>query len=246
MGGFEFVNGASGNPNLDPYRATQFVLAYENYFAPGGLASISTFYKQVDSFIEIQTIPTFVKDDFGGDTGDITEPVNAGQGRIYGLELGGQYALGDNIDWLKGFGVAANYTFSQSTTDSQTTSFSYDSGIPGVAKNAFTGTLYYERFGFSARMSYSWRDKAVNDSLVGATFTFPNQYGVEKTYQVFAAPYGQLDGQIGYDFNRHVGVFVSFQNITDEAQHTYLQYPNLPFTYDDAGRRFFLGVKGRL
>jgi hypothetical protein len=43
-----------------------------------------------------------------------------------------------------------------------------------------------------------------------------------------------------------VGVFVSFQNITDEAQHTYLQYPNLPFTYDDAGRRFFLGVKGRL
>ena len=246
VGGFEFVNGASGNPNLDPYRATQFVLAYENYFAPGGLASISTFYKQVDSFIEIQTIPTFVKDDFGGDTGDITEPVNAGQGRIYGLELGGQYALGDNIDWLKGFGVAANYTFSQSTTDSQTTSFSYDSGIPGVAKNALTGTLYYERFGFSARMSYSWRDKAVNDSLVGATFTFPNQYGVEKTYQVFAAPYGQLDGQIGYDFNRHVGVFVSFQNITDEAQHTYLQYPNLPFTYDDAGRRFFLGVKGRL
>jgi iron complex outermembrane receptor protein len=39
-----------------------------------------TFYKQVDSFVEIQSLPTFVKDDFGGLTGNVTEPVNAGQG----------------------------------------------------------------------------------------------------------------------------------------------------------------------
>ena len=30
-----------GNPNLDPYRASQFLLSYENYFAPGALASIA-------------------------------------------------------------------------------------------------------------------------------------------------------------------------------------------------------------
>jgi outer membrane receptor protein involved in Fe transport len=69
---------------------------------------------------------------------------------------------------------------------------------------------------------------------------------VETTYQVFSAPYGQLDGQVGYDFNRHVGVFLSFQNLTNSAQHTYLQWSNLPFTYDESGRRFFLGIKGKL
>jgi iron complex outermembrane receptor protein len=246
VGGFYFINGNSGNPNLDPYRASQFLLAYENYFAPGGLATVATFYKQVDNFIEIVTVPTFVKDDFGGDTGPVNEPVNAGKGRIYGMEVGGQYAFGDSIAWLNGFGAAANYTFSASQTNSATTSFSYDSGIPGVARNSATGTLYYERFGFSARTSYSWRDKAVNDSLVGATFTFPNATGVQTTYQVFSAPYGQLDGQFGYDINRHVGIFLSFQNLTDAKQHTYLQWPNLPFTYDDSGRRYFLGVKGKL
>lgn len=247
LGGFEFINGASGNTQLDPYRASQFYLSYEDYFAPGSIASLAGFYKQVDNFIEVQQVSTFVKDDFGGDTGYITKPVNAGQGKIYGLEATADYAFGDSIaSWLRGFGVAANYTYSKSEANNSTTSFSYDSAIPGVSLNAFNGTLYYERFGFSARMSYTWRDRAVNDSLVGATFTFPDQNGVEKTYQVFSAPYGQLDGQIGYDFNKHIGVFVSFQNLTNSVQHTYLQFPNLPFTYDASGRRFFVGIRGKL
>jgi hypothetical protein len=36
------------------------------------------------------------------------------------------------------------------------------------------------------------------------------------------------------------------QNLTDQAQHTYLEWTNQPFTYDDSGRRFFLGIKGKL
>ncbi len=247
VGGFEFINGASGNTQLDPYRASQFYLSYEDYFAPGSIASVAGFYKQVDNFIEVEQVSTFVKDDFGGDTGYITKPVNAGQGKIYGIEVNGDYAFGSNLaPWLRGLGVAANYTYSKSEANNSTTSFSYDSAIPGVALNAFNGTVYYERFGFSARMSYTWRDRAVNDSLVGATFTFPDQAGVEKTYQVFSAPYGQLDGQIGYDFNEHVGVFASVQNLSNSVQHTYLQFQNLPFTYDASGRRFFFGIRGKL
>jgi iron complex outermembrane receptor protein len=247
VGGFEFINGTSGNTHLDPYRASQFFVAYENYFAPGALASVSGFYKKVDNFIIIKGINTLVTDDFGGDFGNINEPVNAGKGKIYGLEFGTQYAFGDGLSpLLRGLGVAANYTYSKSTTDSQTTAFSYDSAIPGVSQNAVTGTLYYERAGFSARASYSYRDKAVNDSLVGSTFPVPDKTGKNQLYQVYAAPYGQLDGQIGYDYNKHVGVFFSFQNLTNSVQHTYLQWPNLPFTYDESGRRFFVGLKGKL
>jgi iron complex outermembrane receptor protein len=237
---FFFQNGKSGNPNLDPYRASQFLLSYENYFSPGGLASISTFYKQVDNFVETENIPTLVKDDFGGTVGNVSEPVNAGNGRIYGIEVSGQYAFADAVVWLQGFGAAANYTYSQSTSQ-QPTSFTTRGPIPGVSRNAVTGTLYYENHGFSIRGSYSYRDKALNDSQVGSTFAFGG-----KVYEVFSAPYGQLDAQASYDFNRHVGVIVSVQNLTDQAQHTYLQWPNEPFTYDDWGRRFFVGVKGKL
>jgi iron complex outermembrane recepter protein len=243
--GFYFNGGSSGNAELDPYRASQFLLAYENYFAPGAVASLGGFYKQVDNFVEVESIPTFVNDDFGGTTSNVTEPVNAGNARIYGLEFGSQYAFGDAIAWLNGFGFRANFTYSQSQS-AQPTSFSSRGPIPGVSQNSATGTLYYENHGFSVRGSYSWRSKSINDSVVGSTFSFANQAGVQKTYQVFAAPYGQLDMQASYDFNKHVGVLVSVQNLTDEKQRTYLQWPDLPFTYDDWGRRYFVGIKGKL
>jgi TonB-dependent receptor len=237
---FMFGGGTEGNPYLDPYRASQFVLSYENYFAPGAVAQLATFYKQVDNFVEIENIPTFLNDDFGGHTANVTEPVNAGNGRIYGIEVGGQYSFANLSDWLRGFGLAANYTYSQSQSQ-QPTSFGSRGPIPGVSRDALTGTLYYENHGFSIRGSYSYRDKAINDSLVGSTFAFGS-----KVYQVYEAPYGQLDAQASYDFNRHVGILFSVQNLTDEAQHTYLQWANQPFTYDDSGRRFFVGIKGKL
>jgi iron complex outermembrane receptor protein len=39
---------------------------------------------------------------------------------------------------------------------------------------------------------------------------------------------------------------LSAVNLTDAKQHTYLQWANEPFTYDDTGRRIFFGVKGKL
>jgi TonB-dependent receptor len=241
--GFAFNGGSSGNTQLDPYRATQALAGYENYFAPGALLSVQAFYKQIDNFVEVQNIATNVNDDFGGTTSNVTQPVNAGSGKVYGVELGFQYNFTSSIlPFLDGFGVAANYTFSKSTSIAGT-SFATKSSIPGVAENSVTGTLYYEHSGFSTRLSYSWRDKAVNDSQVGATFAFPDQNGVSRVYQVYSAPYGQLDGQVGYDINPHVGLVFQVQNITNEAQHTYLQYPSLPFTYDRSGRRFFFGIK---
>lgn len=241
--GFAFAGGSSGNAQLDPYRATQGLIAYENYFAHGAIASLQGFYKQIDNFVEVQNIATNVADDFGGTTSNVSQPVNAGSGYVLGAEVGLQYSFTtDFLPLLDGFGIAANYTFSQSSSQSGT-SFSKTSSIPGVAKNSVTGTLFYEKSGLSARLSYSWRDKAVNDSAVGATFAFPDQNGVSRVYQVYSASYGQLDGQVGYDFNKHVGLVFQVQNITGASQHTYMQYPNQPFTYDNSGRRFFFGIK---
>jgi iron complex outermembrane receptor protein len=239
--GFEFINGSSGNPKLDPYRANQFLIAYENYFSPGAVASVEGFWKTVDSFVTTEQVPTKVFDDFGGSTGNISQPINGSGGEIYGVELATEYAFRGMLD---GFGVDFNYTLSKSETD-QATAFTQHLGFPGVSENAFTGVLYYQRFGFSGRLSYTWRDKAVNDSLVGSTFAFQDQNANQKTYAVYQAPYGELDAQLGYDFNEHFGVVLSATNLTDSALHTYLQWPDLPFTYDDWGRRYFFGVRFR-
>lgn len=240
--GFAFAGGSSGNAQLDPYRAWQAVADYENYFAPGSLVSVAAFYKKVLNFVETLNVPTLVNDDFGGTTADVSKPENAGSGYIYGVELSAQYQVRGGL--LKGFGLAANYTRSESSAD-LLTSFSTKAPIPGVAKNAFTVNGFYEAHGFSARLSYSWRDKSINDSAAGATFAFPDQTGNPKTYEVFAASYGQLDGQVGYEVNRLFGLTFSAQNLTKAALHSYLQWPNEPFTYFNSGRRFFFGAKFR-
>jgi iron complex outermembrane receptor protein len=239
--GFYFDGGSSGNPNLDPYRATQTAISYEYYFAKGAVVSAEGFYKQVDSFEVYENLPTLVMDDFGGTIANVTTPENAGHGQISGVELSLQYIMdGRYGPWLEGLGFAGNYTLADSVSD-QKTSFSANAPIPGVARHAVTATLFYEHDGFTARGSYSWRSTSLNDGIGGSTFTFDN-----KTYEVFQAPYGQLDIQLGYDINSKLGLVFSAQNVSGAAQHTYLQYANEPFTYDYSGRRFFLGMKFKL
>jgi len=236
--GFKFVNGASGNPQLDPYRATQFNLSWEDYFAPEALVSAGIFYKQIESFEVQQPIQTTVPDDFGGTEGPITMAVNGGHGKIYGMELAGQYVFD------MGVGFAGNYTYTQSESVI-TTAFSNHLPIPDVAAHSATATVFYSNDGIDARLSYSWRSKAVNGGIGGSTFgsVMDTSVGATKTFGVFTAPYGELDAQIAYNFLDHFGVYVGAQNLTAEAAHTYLQYPNQPFTYDNSGTRYFFGVK---
>jgi TonB-dependent receptor len=236
---FKFDGGHAGNAFLDPFRQSQFNLSWEDYFARNGLLSVGYFYKAVDNFVTTANIPTLVQDGVGGTTANVSTPVNGGTGKIYGLEIQAQYAF----DF--GLGFAANYTRANSES-TQTSSFAADLPIPGVSKNSFNGTAYYERGGFQARAAYSWRSMAVNNSGVGSSFSFQDINGVQKLYTVYQAPYGQLDGQLQYDFGPHIGVVVSVVNLANEKIHTYLQFKDEPFTYDDVGRRFFFGVRGKL
>ena len=236
---FKFDGGNAGNPNLDPFRASQFNMSWEDYLSKGGLISVGGFYKQVDNFVTTQAVPTFVNDDFGGSIANVNTPVNGGSGKIYGAEIAGTY----NFDG--GFGVTGNYTIANSNT-TQNTSFEKNLPIPGVSHDSVNFTAYYEGHGFSARAAYSWRSRSVNASGVGSTFSYQDINGQPLLATVYAAAYGQLDGQMGYDFNKHVGLTFAVLNLTDAKQHTYLQFENQPFTYDDTGRRFFLGVKGAL
>jgi iron complex outermembrane recepter protein len=235
--GFEFATGTAGNPQLDPYRATQFNIAWEDYFAPQALVSIGGFYKQIESFEVNQPVQTTVMDDFGGTAGPINMPVNGGHGQIYGMEFTGQYVLD------MGLGVAANYTYTQSQSVIQT-AFSKHLPIPGVAAHAASATVFYENYGLDARVSYSWRSSTVNGTVAGATFSpTDTSTGNTPVYGVFTAPIGQLDAQVLYNFTDYLSAYVGAQNLTNEASHMYLQYKEQPFIYDNAGTRYFFGVR---
>ncbi|HEY0684165.1 MAG TPA: TonB-dependent receptor [Steroidobacter sp.] len=228
---FEFTNGSSGNPELEPYRAKQFDLGYEYYFGSQGLAAVTAFRKSVDSFITVITESVFVPDQAGGRFGPVTRPINGEGGTIEGFEVSGQYAF----DFGGGFNL--NYTYSDSESPF---SNDVDEGlpIPGVAKHAYNAQIYYQNFGFEARLSYTWRDESFDGN-----FQFSDDNST-RTFGVWNRDYGQLDAQLGYQVTDSIGLTLEAINLTEEDQSQYLQYDNLPFAFESGSRRILLGVRG--
>jgi len=82
-------------------------------------------------------------------------------------------------------------------------------GLLDNSENAFNVTGYYEKFGLSARLRYTWRDAfRTDDTAAGAsrnsTFGFP----------VVTEARGQLNGSVSYDVNDHLTVGVEGVNLT--------------------------------
>ncbi|MFS2316718.1 TonB-dependent receptor [Maricaulis sp. D1M11] len=228
---FTFTNGSSGNPTLDPYRANQFDLAVEYYFAESGLAFVTFFRKDVDSFILNETRPEFVNDQAGGREGPVTRPVNGEGGEIMGLELGIQNSY-DN-----GFGFIVNYTYS----DSESPFFNdVDDNlpIPGVAEHAFNAQVYYERDRLQARAAYSWRDESFDSN-----FGFNDGSAGTRTFGIWNRAYGQLDAQVAFEVMPGLLLTAEGVNLTEEEQSQYLQYDNLPFTYSSGSARYMFGAR---
>jgi TonB-dependent receptor len=231
---FLYTNGSGGNPNLDPFRASQFDLAWEHYFGSQGLISAGVFYKSVDSFIVPETFPITVKDQSvaGATTGTFNSVVNGEGGEIKGVEVQAQYAFEN------GFGFTANYTYSDSKSP-EFSDFSDNLPIPGVSKHAFNVLGYFERGPFSTRLSYAWRDKA----YLGG-FSFGSGADVHKL-EIRNEAYGQLDGQVAYDITEDLKVTLEGSNLTKEDNKAYLQFSDLPFRFVSGDRRVTFGVRYR-
>jgi TonB-dependent receptor len=231
---FLYTNGSGGNPDLDPFRASQFDLTWEHYFGSQGLVSAGVFYKSIDSFIVPETFPVTVKDQSvaGATTGTFDSVVNGEGGEIKGVEAQAQYAFEN------GFGFTANYTYSDSKSP-EFTDFSKNLPIPGVSKHAFNVLGYFERGPFSTRLSYAWRDKA----YLGA-FSFGANPDTHRL-GIFNEAYGQLDGQIAYDITKDLKVTLEGSNLTKEDNKAYLQFSELPFRFVSGDRRVTFGLRYR-
>ncbi len=148
-----------------------------------------------------------------------------------GIEMAFQYDLSSLEDrlgsfgWASGFGVLANYTIQDFEGGSviDTTSgrgfavlgdVSQDRGLLDFSENAYNFTLYYEKYGLSARMRYTWREGFRTQDYAGgantsgsSTFSFP----------VNTLDRGQLNASINYAVNDKLNVGVEAVNLTKES-----------------------------
>lgn len=222
------LTGSQGNPNLLPFVATDYDAGLEWYSSGINYLSVDFFEKDISRFIQNTTRPVVIDDV----TYSLTYPVNGNQPvKIRGIEAGFQYGF----DWLpgplSGFGVLANATYQ---TDHGFNQRSLIDGaalhFPGLSRNAYNASIFYEKAGFSTRLSYVWR----SSWLINATG--------RGNLPEFNSAYGELDLSASYEFLRNFEVFFDAVNLTDSQLEQY-NSPQRPILFDTFGSRYFLGVR---
>ena len=162
-----FQDASGGNPDLQPINSRNYDATLEYYFAPQSSLTFALFRRDVRGFIfrSRQTVP------FDNPIGEIRldAPFNSGKGKIRGFEAAATTFF--DYDWLpgwaKGFGVQANYTYIDASTELAAqysdNQLPGQQDFPGVSKHAYNLVGLYEHNNITARLAYNWRSKFVVD-----------------------------------------------------------------------------------
>jgi TonB-dependent receptor len=244
---------SQGNPGLEPFLANQVDLTAEWYFGDDAMVAVAFFHKDVESFIFDQTRSLVVDDParFGADpalagsTFEVTRPENGDGAEVTGVELVWQQPLDFLPAALRGFGVSANYTWTDSEAQFSANESGADQGageglggqdfgLPGLSSSVLNTTLYYDRAGFTARLSWNQRTRYL-DSPAGA-----------EGQPEYVEDFGQLDAYVGYAVNEHVTVFAEGINLNDEPLRRYSDPGRKLEEYSVNGYRVFAGVRVEL
>lgn len=238
-------SGNGGNAKLDPWRADYIDVSYEKYFGKKAYISVAAFHKNLKSYIYKQTTPY----DFsamaipGASTnmGTYTAPVNGQGGKLQGLELAASLPFELISPMLDGFGVSANLSLTNSEISIKDQRYgSQTIPLPGLSKQVANMTVYYEKGGYSARISQRYRSDFVGE--IGG----PGG----QTEVAFVKADTVVDLQLGYDitsgFAKGASLLFQVNNLTDTAFQTYSGSPDRPRGYQKYGRQMFFGVNYKM
>ncbi|WP_168694279.1 TonB-dependent receptor [Sphingomonas flavalba] len=203
-----------GNPDLKPLYATNFDAAVEYYIGKQGILSAAFFHKRIENPIFL-TGTTVLGGTYAGQTlptAFVTQPQNADDARVTGLELNAQMELSFLPSPLDGFSVGASMTFVKSRA----------TGIPGrtdsvrlanQSNRVASAQLTYEKYGISARVAYTYRSRYLD--TVGET----------RDGDQYVDNFNQFDARIGYAITPNFNIFVEGANLNDEPQRRFIGIP---------------------
>lgn len=221
-----------GNPDLDATISYNLDLSADYYFKSIGLVSAGVFYKRINDFIVDQRISDYV---YNGETYQkFTQPKNAGNADLLGVELGYQRDFGFIAPALKHFGFYGNYTY----TYTRVSDFNFEgreneSGLrlPGSPKNTANASLYYERSGLNVRLSYNYASSFIDE--MGKT-KFEDRYYDAVNY---------LDLNASYTFAKHYTFYVEANNLLNQPLRYYQGSKDLTAQVEYYGVKMNAGFK---
>lgn len=223
-------SGEAGNPRLKPWKSDSLDLTLDKYFKDNmGYVSIAAFHKKLLSYIYTQSV---VQDFSGYPTSNGTTPVlsqgvasapaNGSGGSIKGIEV--TLSLPSELfSPIKGFGVVLNGAYTDSSVKPWGPTGG-DAPIAGLSRKVANATIYYERNGFSIRVSERYRSEYRG---YVTTFGPPNPSGDASPNGSFslAQPERVVDAQVSYSLQRGslkgLTFYLQAYNLNDEPLITY-------------------------
>ncbi|MET3759739.1 MULTISPECIES: TonB-dependent receptor [unclassified Sphingomonas] len=242
---------SGGNVALRPYKSTNIDMSFEQYFRGGGYVALSGYYKHLTDFVDPNNSYAYDFSSLLGALspaqraivtanrlaiGNVSAPANTGRGSVIGVE--GTISLPFKMvsEALDGFGmfVSGNYTESEIKFVSNPTQAIT---LPGLSKWTGSGTVYFEKHGFQARVNYRYRSSFLAE-VAGLS--------ANPTYRT-ARSEGILDAQIGYEFQsgplKNFAILAQAKNLTDRPFVTYQNDdPRQVIDYQRYGRDYYLGI----
>jgi len=211
--------GNGGNPDLKPIRSTNLDSTLEWYFAPKSLLSAGLFYMDLSNYVGFGNHDVTLLNIKTGtfDTYTISSPTNS-SGKVKGIELAYQQEL------PLGFGVQANYTYA----DAKETG---NRDLVGASKDTYNIIGYYENYGFSARLAYTFRSHFF--------------VGLDRSTAEYQDDTGTLAASLGYALTNNVTLTFDALNLNDPTLKYYGANTDQPRAFYKNGRQYFAGVRLR-
>lgn len=219
-----------GNPFIDPFRAWNYDLSFEWYFAPGAIASVALFQKDVESFpvgssreitfaesglstsLLTSGTPAFDAIVNGTDPDRLFEErttINGKGASIKGVEVGVNlpFSVFTSDRFVSNFGVLGNVTYVDSKQDVNFGGQIIEATFPGVSKYSANGTVYFDNGRFSVRVSGAYRSDYNTGNSGNGNFL-----------EGFSSSFN-LDASIRYKLTDNVELLLDGNNLTDDYRY---------------------------
>ena len=221
-----------GNPALRPLIANNVDLGLEYYIRPLGIVSVNAFYKDLNDFRYTVTR----NGTYQGLPAQLIRPENAPSGKLYGIEANWQQQFKFLPGFLSGFGVFANYTYTQGDAKlGQGYRGRSVFPLPGQSKHLWNAALFYEQGPVNFRVSYTKRSDYLNE--INADVPALDLYWKGR---------GQLDATANLEVIHGVNLFFEAKNLTNSPGVRYYGTPDRLYEYEKFGYSLFGGVRVKL
>jgi TonB-dependent receptor len=239
---------SGGNPDAKPEKAMGVDAYVEYYVVPSGFLSFGAYYKKLRDVL-FDTSRTFGSDilNFGGTNRSqyaYSTIDNGGDGSILGIEGAIQQQLEPFTaslglpDWVGGFGVQMNATLNRSRAE---TPDGRRVQLPGASDAVYNVGVYYEKYGFSARVQYQNRSRWLDELGDFAKINGVNR-GVDGG-DFYWGKDDELDASVRYAVNANVELYGNFSNLLNGPGRRYVRETQYTIEHETFGRRYQAGVR---